>query len=127
MIRFYLNEIAKAKLLGSDDMRYVRKWCESKQVPVYNELNKQFISHADFEIAYNSLIADSLRQKYPDKWEETYRYYNYGEIYDLIKLRQNYCTTPNKEDNKSSVRGRLRKYKPESKASKRIHSKFLSN
>jgi len=86
MVRLYLHQIRKDRLLGTDSNRYVKNWLEKHKIVVFHDGNKAYVNMLDFEIAYEAPMITDLRIKHGKQWELYYKYHTTGNKYDLLAL-----------------------------------------
>lgn len=88
MVRLYVNQIKKDRLLGTDSNRYVKEWLEKHNIVVLHDGNKAYVNMLDFEMAYETPMITELRMKYGKQWEVYYKYHTTGNKYDLRALAE---------------------------------------
>lgn len=87
--RLYLTDIVKNKLINRSDIRSIRKWCRKNSINIVKDLSGEYVFEQDFDLAYNTPLITSLRQKYGTEWQSVYPYYINGELYKLVDIKNN--------------------------------------
>lgn len=80
--RMYLNEILR--LINKNDTRAVRNWCRKNNVIVYKDSSGEFVTKADFELAYDLPLILTLKAKHGDRWRIIYEAYLKDNLADAM-------------------------------------------
>lgn len=80
--RMYLNEILK--LINKNDTRAVKTWCRKNNVIVYKDSSGEFVTKADFELAYDWPLILTLKAKHGDRWRIIYEAYLKDNLADAM-------------------------------------------
>lgn len=85
MVRFYLSDVAQARLIGHHSISKVIEWCNQNNVQVYIDENEHYMGHVDFVPAFNDFKRQQLMEEYPRSWKQRQTYYNIMDISEMLK------------------------------------------
>jgi len=80
--RMYLNEILR--LINKNDTRAVKTWCKKNNVIVYKDSSGEFVTKADFELAYDWPLILTLKAKHGNRWRIIYEAYLKDNLADAM-------------------------------------------
>jgi hypothetical protein len=100
--RMYLKEIIR--LINKNDTRAVRNWCRKNNVVVYKDSSGEFVTKADFELAYDWPLILTLKAKYGDRWRIIYEAYLKDNLADAMDFN-----APTQKSNNYAAKGNLSK------------------
>ena len=80
--RMYLQEILR--LINKTDTRAVKTWCRKNNVIVYKDSSGEFVTKADFELAYDWPLILTLKAKHGDRWRIVYEAYLKDNLADVM-------------------------------------------
>jgi len=103
--RKYLSVLSP--LINKKDLRSIRKWCVKNRLQIYKDSSGEFVNENEFEIAYNLPIVTRLKEEYGDCWQEYFKLYQTGKLYEVLSF-------------KSSVSMKESRYNPKGKLSSKI-------
>ena len=98
----YLNEILR--LINKNDTRAVRNWCRKNNVIVYKDSSGEFVTKADFELAYDWPLILTLKAKHGERWRIIYEAYLKDNLADAMEL-----SSPTQKTNNYVAKGNLSK------------------
>ena len=91
--RMYLHEILR--LINKNDTRAVKTWCRKSNVNVYKDSSGEFVTKADFELAYDWPLILLLKSKHGDKWRTIYEAYLKDNLADVMDFSNSKKKTTN--------------------------------
>lgn len=100
--RMYLNEILR--LINKNDTRAVRNWCRKNNVIVYKDSSGEFVTKADFELAYDWPLIQTLKAKHGDRWRIIYEAYLKDNLADAMDF-----SSPTQKNTNYVAKGNLSK------------------
>jgi hypothetical protein len=80
--RMYLHEILR--LINKNDTRAVKTWCRKSNVNVYKDSSGEFVTKADFELAYDWPLILTLKAIHGDRWRIIYEAYLKDNLADAM-------------------------------------------
>ena len=80
--RMYLQEILR--LINKNDTRAVKTWCKKNNVIVYKDSSGEFVTKADFELAYDWPLILTLKAKHGNRWRIIYEAYLKDNLADAM-------------------------------------------
>ena len=87
--KIMLDKIPLKEVMGIlrfNDIRSVVKWCKNKSVIILKFGKEMYVNMAEFEVAMDQPLIESLKTKYPDRWKEMYAAYKKGDLASIAEL-----------------------------------------
>jgi hypothetical protein len=69
------------------DLDATRKWLEKREIPIYKDNKPHYVYEVDVDCEIDKTRVRTLRNKYPNNWEEIYRKIaRDNSVYEMVVL-----------------------------------------
>lgn len=69
------------------DLDATRKWLEKREIPIYKDSKPHYVYEVDVDCEIDKTRVRTLRNKYPNNWEEIYRKIaRDNSVYEMVVL-----------------------------------------
>ena len=69
------------------DLDSTRKWLEKREIPIYKDSKPHYVYEVDVDCEIDKTRVRTLRNKYPNNWEEIYRKIaRDNSVYEMVVL-----------------------------------------